>query len=279
MDDGEAFSSVDLVGQCLIDEARTLAFEKVINESVKPEHIVLDVGTGSGIMALFSAKAGAKQVYALEYDPFIAKIADNNFKDNNFNNIKELFIGDARSFIYPNDIKFDVVTMELLTTGMVDEYQIKALNNLHNQNKVSNQTIFIPQSQETYISLANSKFNIYGFKFKMIKHLWNNLSENQQGQIMSEYLLLNSIDFSIINNEVFDKEITLIANNTGVVNSVYLSSIAVFNESFKLKDTETLNAPVVVPIPDIKVNKGDKIKLHINYVFGGGYNNFKINIL
>ena len=279
MNDGEAFSSVDLVGQCLIDEARTLAFEKVINETVKSEHIVLDVGTGSGIMALFSAKAGAKEVYALEYDPFIAKIADSNFRDNNLNNIKELFVGDARSFVYPKDIKFDVVTMELLTTGMVDEYQIKALNNLHKQNIVTNKTIFIPQKQETYISLANSKFEMYGFKFKMVKHLWNNLSENQQGEMMSENYLLNSIDFSLINEEVFNNEITLIASNDGKINSIYLSSTVIFNESLTLKDTETLNAPVVVPIPDIEVKKGDKIKLHINYIFGGGYNNFKINVL
>ena len=278
-DDGEAFSSIDLVGQCLIDEVRTLAFEKAINKYVKPDHTVIDVGTGSGIMALFSAKAGAKEVYALEYDPFVAQIAKNNFVNNNFQNIKELFIGNACDFFYPDDLKFDVITMELLTTGMVDEYQIKALNNLHRQNKVTDKTIFIPQRQETFISLANSKFNMYGFVFKMIKHLWNNLSENQQGEIMSEKVLLNNIDFSVINNEIFDKEIILTANKDGLVNSVYLSSNVIFDESLILGDTETLNAPVVFPIPDLEVKNGDKIRLNIHYIFGGGYNNFKISIL
>lgn len=279
MDDEKAFSSIDLVGQCLIDEPRSLTFEKAIKEVVKPEHIVLDVGTGSGIMALFSARAGAKEVYPLEYDPFIAKIAQNNFDNNNFDNIKELFVGDARSFDYPENLIFDVVVMELLTTGMVDEFQIQALNNLHKKNKVSPNTIFIPSRQETYVSLANSKFNIYGFNFRMVKHLWNNLSENQQGKIMSKTELLSDISFSEINEEVFNKNIIINITEDGIVNSLYLTSTSIFNESLKISDTETLNAPVVIPIPDIEVKKGDKISINVNYIFGGGYNNFKINLI
>lgn len=279
MQDDKAFSSIDLVGQCLIDEPRSLAFEKAIKEVVKPEHIVLDVGTGSGIMALFSARAGAKEVYALEYDQFVANTAKNNFLDNNFNNIKELFVGDARSFNYPEHLIFDIVVMELLTTGMVDEFQIQALNNLHKQNKVSKNTIFIPSKQKTYVALANSKFNIYGFNFRMIKHLWNNLSENQQGKIMSKTELLSNISFSEINKEVFNKNIIINITEDGIVNSVYLTSVAIFNEFTRLGDTETFNAPVVVPIPDLFVKKGDKVEININYIFGGGYNNFKINVI
>lgn len=279
MQDDKAFSSIDLVGQCLIDEPRSLTFEKAIKEVVKPEHIVLDVGTGSGIMALFSARAGAKEVYALEYDQFVANTAKNNFLENNFNNIKELFVGDARSFDYPENLNFDVVVMELLTTGMVDEFQIQAVNNLHKKNKVSKNTIFIPNRQETYVSLANSKFNIYGFNFRMVKHLWNNLSENQQGKIMSKTELLSDISFSEINEEIFNKDITINITEDGVVNSVYLTSVAIFNEFTRLGDTETFNAPVVVPIPDLFVKKGDKVEININYIFGGGYNNFKIKVI
>ncbi len=80
----EAFSSIDLVGQCLIDEPRSLAFEKAIKKVVKSNHTVLDAGTGSGIMALFAARAGAKKVFALEYDPYVSSIATQNFKNNSF---------------------------------------------------------------------------------------------------------------------------------------------------------------------------------------------------
>lgn len=274
----EAFSSIDLVSQCLIDEPRSLAFEKAINEVISSDNTVIDIGTGSGIMALFAARAGAKEVYALEYDQLIAKIADNNFKNNNFGNIKEIFVGDARSFNYPDGVKFDVVVMEMLTTGMVDEYQVQAINNLHKQNKISSETKFIPKIQKTYATLINSKSNLYGFKFKMITHLWNNLSEHLRPKLLSEPFLVNSIDFGQVNDENCNVVATFDVSNDGVANSILLTSETLLTDSIILKDTETLNAPVVIPIDDVEVKKGDIISIKIDYKFGGGYGNFNIKI-
>src|SRR3989344_1440439 len=85
-EEDRAFSSVDFVGQCLVDNERTAAFQRIINKVIKKNHTVLDLGTGSGIMALSAAKAGAKKVYAVEFDTFVARIASkatllNKFKE------------------------------------------------------------------------------------------------------------------------------------------------------------------------------------------------------
>lgn len=275
----EAFSSIDIVSQCLIDEPRSLAFEEAIKKVIVENDVVIDIGTGSGIMALFSARAGAKEVYALEYDNYIAKIAENNFKNNGFNNIKKIFVGDARSFKYPKGLHFDVVVMEMLTTGMVDEYQIEAINNLHQQKIVSSNSKFIPKIQKTYASLANSKSSLYGFKFKMVTHLWNNLSQNLKVLTLSDPELVNSIDFSKINNEINDSNIRFIIKSDGLVNGILLTSETLLTDLQILKDTETLNAPVFIPIDDINVKKGDILDININYKFGGGYNNFKVKLI
>ncbi len=275
----EAFSSIDIVSQCLIDEPRSNAFEQAIKEVVSQNDTVIDIGTGSGIMALFSARAGAKEVYALEYDHYIAKIAENNFKNNGFENIKEIFIGDARSFEYPEDINFDVVVMEMLTTGMVDEYQIQAINNLHRQGKISSNTKFVPKVQKTFASLVNSKSSLYGFKFKMVTHLWNNLSQNLKVINLSNTELVNSVDFSKINDEISNSDIKFIIEHDGLVNGILLTSETILTDSLILKDTETLNAPVFLPIDDMNVNKGDVISVKISYKFGGGYGNFKAEVI
>lgn len=276
----KAFSSIDLVGQCLIDETRSLAFEKAIKKVVKSSHIVLDVGTGSGVMALFAARAGAKKVFALEYDLYVAKMATINFKQNNFDKTITLLKGDARNFKYPKNDHYDVVTMEMLTTGMVDEFQVQAVNNLHKQEVVDEKTIFIPKKQETYISLAEKKFSIYNFTIRTIQHLWNNLSQNQKIKLLSRKVLLNSVDFSKINNEHFLKVLHIEITKSGTLNSVYLSSICYLTNDLKIKDTETLNSPVIIPLEkDMVVKKGDVLNLEINYKYGHGYDNFFVNLI
>ena len=48
------------------DHTRTFSFRDAINEVVGRDSIVVDLGSGTGILALFAAKAGAARVYAIE---------------------------------------------------------------------------------------------------------------------------------------------------------------------------------------------------------------------
>ena len=50
----------------LRDEPRMETYQQALGELVGPETVVADCGTGTGVLALFAAKAGAKRVYAIE---------------------------------------------------------------------------------------------------------------------------------------------------------------------------------------------------------------------
>ncbi|MFT5710925.1 MAG: protein arginine N-methyltransferase 1 [Halioglobus sp.] len=70
----------------LQDVVRTDAYEKSINEVVGPQHRVLDFGCGTGVLAMFASRAGAKKVIAVDRSPFI-KTAKEIAHDNRFDNI------------------------------------------------------------------------------------------------------------------------------------------------------------------------------------------------
>lgn len=69
--DGIAISSFDFHHSMLADELRTTSFLSAIEESVTPGDIVVDIGTGTGVLSVFAAKAGASRVYAIEQEPVI----------------------------------------------------------------------------------------------------------------------------------------------------------------------------------------------------------------
>ncbi|MEP1470055.1 MAG: class I SAM-dependent methyltransferase [Halieaceae bacterium] len=70
----------------LQDVIRTEAYEKSINEVVQQDQTVLDFGCGTGVLAMFAARAGAGKVHAVDRSPFIAT-AKEIAKVNGFDNI------------------------------------------------------------------------------------------------------------------------------------------------------------------------------------------------
>lgn len=272
-----AFSSIDIVGQCLADTIRTKFFKKIIERTVKKGNIVVDLGSGSGILALFASKI-AKKVVAVEFDPYVASTAKTNFNLNKAKNI-QLLITDARSAKFGLIKKFDVVIAEMLTTGVIDEYQVQAINNLHKLGLVDESTKFIPERQDTYVALVNAKTNFFGQKILMILHLWKwHNWKNLKLIKFSSDVSFDSIDFRVINKESVDVDIFIDVKKTGVVNGLYLSSKSVFTNKYSLGDTEALNAPVFIPIKPRKVKQGEKVVVNISYSYGAGYESFSSSL-
>ena len=65
----------------LDDRARTKGFCDALRFTVRPEDVVVDIGTGTGVLATCAAMAGARQVYAVESSG-IAEVAARMFEAN-----------------------------------------------------------------------------------------------------------------------------------------------------------------------------------------------------
>ena len=280
--DDSAFSSIDFVVMCFLDKERTSAFQTSIEQTVKKDSQVLELGTGSGILSMFAARNKPTQVTAVEFDPYIAEVAGNNIRINKLEDIVSVTIADARHYDPHPAVKYDVVIAEMLTTGVVDEFQVQATNNLHRKGLVHNETIFIPSQHDTFVELVEADFSGYGFEMKMVKHIWRfyRSTLEQELSTLSSKVLLNTLDFSKEIPEEFTADIELTPTLSGTANAVLLTSETHLPNGPTLKATEFLNGDVVVPLTQPHaVMAGEPLTLRVSYVFGKGYKNFKAEIV
>ena len=65
----DSYAHFGIHEEMLKDEVRTLTYRKAMyhNKHLFKDKIVLDVGCGTGILSMFAAKAGAKQVIGVRY--------------------------------------------------------------------------------------------------------------------------------------------------------------------------------------------------------------------
>jgi type I protein arginine methyltransferase len=58
--------SISGYGSMIADKGRMEAYVKALAQVMKPDSVVLDIGTGTGIFAMIACQLGAKKVYAIE---------------------------------------------------------------------------------------------------------------------------------------------------------------------------------------------------------------------
>lgn len=113
---------------CLYDNKRTTAFRRAIRKAVRKGDVVVDAGSGTGVLAMFAADAGASKVYAVELAANNVKVLRGVFNDNGYGDRIEVIHGDATTVSLPN--KVDVIVCEMIATSLIEELQVPVMNNM-----------------------------------------------------------------------------------------------------------------------------------------------------
>lgn len=274
----KAFSSIDLVGQCLLDEERTLKFKEAIDRAVKTGMGVIDVGTGSGIMAIFAAKAGASKVFAIELDRYVASVARSNFESNGLKSI-ELIEADARLAKMPMAAPADVIIMEMLTTGMIDEFQIPALRHLRDEGYITENTVNIPQRQQSFLSMGHANFDFLNVHMPMPLHTWKIHSQDSRFSPLTNKVIYDDYDFKNVEKNDVDFKSKIPATKSGVVNAVLLESTTILDSLSSLDETPALNGKVIIPIKPFNIKENSNIVMSLKYGYGNGFEGLHIQAL
>ena len=108
----------------LDDYVRMDAFERAIRALVKPGDVVLDIGTGTGILAMLAAKRGARKVYAIESAP-VGAVAEQLAVRNRLDEVVTVIRGD---FLDLQPIEpVDLVISEFLGRFVIDDGMVPLL--------------------------------------------------------------------------------------------------------------------------------------------------------
>lgn len=268
------WSMTEGVFNCLIDKERSLAFQKAINNTVKKDDIVVDMGTGSGILAMFAAKAGAKKVYAVEFDKNNISNLENIFKSNNLDKIIQIIEGDARSVKLPE--KVTCIIGEMIATGLVEEQQIQANNNMLD-NAVLNPKVLL-NKYNINIELVDSPNEYYGLVFPILRYEYPDLNFLKSVSL-SKKIKYQEVDFAkkIDNTQVFFDSIIEI-KKPGQLNGIKISGETVFYDNSKLGATFAYDYPLILPVKNMHVNTSDKFMIKLCYNLCGGFDKLTYSI-
>ena len=112
----------------LRDAPRTSTYHRAISSTpgLFEGKVVLDVGCGTGVLAMFAAKAGAKEVVGIDASPDITALARRIVKDNGLDDVVTIHTTSLEEWTPPEEgWKCDVIVSEwmgyfLVYEGMLD---------------------------------------------------------------------------------------------------------------------------------------------------------------
>jgi hypothetical protein len=120
----KTYGDIEMQRRMVSDRYRTDAFAAAIREVVNPGDVVLDVGTGTGILAMLAAKSGAGKVHAVDATD-IANVARDLVKANGLSDQIQVHNGLASDLQL--DQKVDLIISEWLGNSAFAEGMLPAV--------------------------------------------------------------------------------------------------------------------------------------------------------
>ncbi|KAM5345581.1 hypothetical protein ACJ41O_011442 [Fusarium nematophilum] len=174
----ESYAAHEIHETMLKDAVRTDAYRDFIyeNKHIFKDKVVLDIGCGTGILSMFCAKAGAKQVIAVDKSDIIAKARENIFH-NGLSDVITCLKGAIEDVKLPVD-EVDIIVSEWMGYCLLYEAMLPSV--LYARDKYlkpdgilapSSATIWIaPVADPEYVSDHITFWrDVYGFDMKAMQ--------------------------------------------------------------------------------------------------------------
>jgi predicted RNA methylase len=262
----------------LADVDRTSRLIDAVTDVVRPGDRVLELGTGTGILALAAARAGAEAVDAYEVSTTTAAMARRNVAANGYSTVVQVVEEDVTACTFSGP--YDVVVAEMCSVGLVENTLVPALNNLFSQGVLGPDVRIVPASQSTFIELVELDQEFFGFQLPMpqVEHSW---LDRRVRDTMTELRLVAHPDFQTAAREsvpVDDRVLAMIdirVLHSGRVNAVRMTSMSHLAPGIDAGWSPAMNSPVVIPVDERDLVIGTDVGLDLSYRMGGGFSTLR----
>ncbi len=269
------WSITEGVYNCLTDRTRTNAFRRAIRNSIRPDDVVVDLGAGSGILALFAAHAGARKVYAVESDPKNAMWLADVFHANGYGKIIHVIQEDARKVEFPE--KADVVICEMIATGLIEELQVPVMNNA--LRTVADDVRVVLSSFESFIDVVSVNDRFYGFRLPVPQYAYPGEDSVRLSPLTRKHKY-STVDFTVKNRLAVQSTQRLASlNKKGMIaNAVRICSRSHFCDGSSFGASFAYSYPIIIPIQPQHVLPGTQLEVTIKYTMSKGFENLSIKV-
>ncbi|MFX0056350.1 MAG: 50S ribosomal protein L11 methyltransferase [Candidatus Hermodarchaeota archaeon] len=248
----------------LSQQSRLSKFDQALQRIVTEDSYVVDLGTGTGILAMLAARAGARRVTAVEIDRFSVEYARQAIKQNGLDDIVEVVRCHYGNF--RPDERADIVTCEMLSSIMLVEPQIPA-SQWAVQNILKERGILLPRSATVYVTPIQcsdiwDRFQSSGFRFPKVPQTM----DRDPSRDLANLKVLEEFDFQLHQSEWnVDKKLEFVALKDGVVHGLVGMFEAPLTEDIKLTMEDGWR-DLLLPLDNpVSVSEGDILCFEVSY--------------
>ncbi|MGD1924948.1 MAG: 50S ribosomal protein L11 methyltransferase [Paracoccaceae bacterium] len=115
--------------QMVADAPRNAAYADAIADAVEPGMTVLEIGAGSGLLAMIAARSGAEHVYTIEANPLMAQVAQECVARNGYADRVTVLPGHSTNMEIGKQIPVsaDVLIHEIFSADLLGEHVLPSV--------------------------------------------------------------------------------------------------------------------------------------------------------
>lgn len=274
----------------LKDHVRLSSYRRAIERQVTPDTVAMDLGCGTGILSFFTAKAGAKKVYAVEKRQDILKLAENIGNINNITTVE--YVYGASSQLEPErfDHKPNLLVAEILGDQILEEHVLEFTIDARDRLLEDNATLIPYKLAIEMVGFNSSRVSprkgmvdefkhLYGIDYQPLANIIENQARRhtmrynpQHDPALTEIVEVNTLDLRTLENTTFSAKVKLPVTQDGQFGGfaswfkAWLDEDTILTNSPWAPETHWTQLVYILPKP-ITVKAGQTI--HIDAIYDG----------